>query len=814
MIWGTFLTASTAMVAILSPDLRQEPHSTPQFTREARDPVTLSLPILYRRAVLGDVLARLDPVDPENVTLDARSFQQAMNNVLNEQGRDNLATMLSERDFVEIGDLADLGIVILYDRERLELVIDRIDPSFSNVSSFGATPYRETPVTISPERTSAYLNILPEIRFDDFRDVEVTTNLFFAARHEGFVIEADGGYDSTTFGPGLYRRQARALYDVPDKYLRFSAGDLRLQNQSLLGTAFLAGAAIEKGRRIFNPFLPFQSLGPQQVLIDQRSTLEIYSGDTLVDTVVLDTGAYDIATLPARYGLTDARLVVVEPSGDRQALDFDFFFDPADLQKGETEYSIAVGLPATNLNFNPRYDEEPAFSGFYRRGVSNRLILGGGIQTTQNFIAGSAEAILSPQVLPGRISMSAGFSYRESRTGYSGELRYILLDSYNSGIGDLSLAASFQSKEFVNLSQRLSGLASEFTSVSINYSKPIDERTSVLAAGSYNSRATGNDFYLTSIEGLHRLDDRIFIRGGFEYGTYAGEGASFGVRISMTARLGGRKRASVRYSSVRESYSASFSRSAEDRVGGYGYDLTVGGNSGRQELDASGTYVGNRFEARGLVVTGGDGFGNFGQDNSVRLNLGTSIAMAGGDVAIGRPIFDSFLIAKPSSDLTDAEVIVGRNIRENEYDAKSGPLGPGLQSRLTSFSKQTISYDMEGEGRFADIGTGIETLEPMYRSGYRLTVGSGGSASATGTAYIDGRPASLASGSVVSVDDAEFEPTQFFTNSAGRFAIVGLRPGRTYRIVSDDGSEYQFTVPNEGSNLLRIERADLTASSD
>lgn len=812
MIGSAFLAASAASIAIASATVQDAP--VPQFTRQRSEPVTLSLPILYRSTVLGDVRARLDPADAASITLESQSLSAALQGVLNDAGRLELSSRLGAQDYVAPSLLADMGIEVSYDPERLELVVNRIAPNLANVSSFGSSVYTETPVTIAPERTSAYLNILPEVRFEDFDDLEVTTDLFFAARHRNFVVEVDGGYDDTTFGPGLYRRQARLLYDKPDSFMRFSAGDLRLPNQAVLGTAFIAGVAIEKGRRIFNPFLPFQTLGPQQVLIDQRSTLEVYSGDVLVDTVVLDTGAYDIGTIPARYGLTDARLVIVDPSGTRQPLDYDFFFDPADLQKGETEYSLAIGVPAVSLNFNPTYDDEPALSGFYRRGISNRLILGGGVQGTQDFVALSAEAIISPRIIPGRVSLTSGVSFRDSDLGVAGEVRYILLDSYNSGFGDLSFAASYQSSSFVNLSQRLSGLTSEFVSLTANYSRPIDERTSILAAASYNSREIGGDFYITSLEALHRLNDRIFLRGGVEYGTYAGDRASFGVRFNITARLGGRNRASARYSSVRESYAASFSRAAEDRVGGYGYDFTIGGDDGRQEFDAGATYIGNRFEARGLFITGGDGFGNFGDDNSVRLNFGTSIATAGGEVAIGRPIFDSFLIAKPSSALDESDVLVGRNIRENEFDAISGPLGPALQSRLTSFSKQSISYDLEGANNFADIGTGIETVEPPYRSGYLLTVGSGGVASATGTAFIDGERASLLTGRVEAVDDPEFEGTPFFTNSAGRFAILGLRPGRTYRIVNEGGRLYQFTVPADGPNLLRIERADLTASPD
>ena len=780
------------------------PPNTPQFSRPPGSAVTLSLPVVFRDRILGEAFAEVDPLDPTSIRINLSSLRPLLSPVLNEDGRERLTQLGMVQPNALLGRLVDAGIMMRFDPERLELVVERIEPRLSTVVSLFDTTGQSIPITLEQDNTSAYLNILPEFRTRDFENLDVTTGLFFAGRVGDFLLEVDGGYDSTAFGPGFFRRQARAIYDDFEADRRLSAGDLRILNLQLLGTAFVGGIGIEKGRRVFNPFIGIQTLGPQQFLLDERSTVEVYSAGALVDTLVLEPGAYDLASIPTRFGINDANLVIVDPSGQRNPLPFDFFFDPTDLQAGEDEYSATIGFPADDLNFNPGYSNEVAASGFYRRGLSNRLILGGGLQVREELVNGAVEAVISPRFLPGRFTTSFAFSQVDGETGFAAGFNYFLFGSASRGFGDLSLGITHQSREFATLAQRLTGIRSSFTTINANYTRRITDETSVLAAFSFNRRDFAPDFYLGSVEALRRIDDRFFLRGGFEFGTAQNGGTQLGVRATITARLGQRTRASARYSSVRDTFATNITRPARDVVDSFGYDVTFNQDEDRSELDFGGTFIGNRFEARGLALFGGDGFGNFDEDQILRLNFGTSIAVAGGQAAIGRPIIDSFLIAKTADVLGATQVIVGRSLREDTYDAISGDLGPAVMGRLASFSTQNITLDIMGENAFADIGSGVETVKPEFRSGYLLVVGNNGIISTVGTALIDGEPASLVSGTVASPDDADFEDTTFFTNSVGRFAIIGLRPGFTYVVETNEGRVFEIAVPGDATSLLRI----------
>src|SRR5690606_35640804 len=98
---------------------------------------------------------------------------------------------------------------------------------------------------------------------------------------------------------------------------------------------------------------------------------------------------------------------------------------------------------------------------------------------------------------------------------------------------------------------------------------------------------------------------------------------------------------------------------------------------------------------------------------------------------------------------------------------------------------------------------------PPYRGGYELIVGNARFVSAVGFLRIDGAPAALASGTIMSESDEGFTPQPFFTNSAGRFGIIGLAPGKTYTIRLSTGQRFEIQVPADSTGLYRIEMLDV-----
>lgn len=803
----TILLMTTALACgLASAANAQMSPEPPQVER----PVEFSLPVIFRGRVLGQVLVRLRGGQAE---VDAADLINLLSPSLTEEGRDALMRAFPPGAFADPLSLSGYGVEATYDPARLEVFVVEIKPGIAAsvpLIDFGASS--ALPVTLEPERTSGYLNVLPELVVDQDGEISAAADLFAAFRVGNFVFETDGGYDDGDgIGPGLYRTQSRLVWDRPDQLRRYSLGDLRTPATGLLGSAFIGGVSIESGRRIFNPFLPAASLGGQRYLIDSRATVEVYSNGTLVDSLQVDPGAYDISQLATRYGATNIELFVVDGAGRRQGIQIDGFFDRVDLQQGETEFSVAAGVLADAFSFSPSYSDEPAVAATYRRGLSSRLVVGGGFQGTSDLQTVSVEGVYNLRRLPARAEAAIAVS---SNGGAAARAALFYFDIGKLNPTAWSLSATHETESFRVLGDVLSVGDFAETTVNGSYSRAINDRLTVLGGLTYTNIRPGGEFSLATVEGRYRLSARTQLRAGLQYGQRSSGEREFGAGVSLTMFFGNGARLNARYDSVGNNAGVSYSRSPRNHVGSYGYDLIASRAEGRANVDASAVYIGNRFDVRGSFTSAGTGFDDISRDQQFRLNVGSSVAYAGGLFAWGRPINDSFLIAKPARGLDDTRVVVGDYLQENRYEAVSGPFGPALQPQLSSFSNQSVRYDLEGRFEVSDVGAGIETVLPPYRSGYRLTVGSDATSSVVGTLFIDGVPAALVAGSVVQIDDPDFERDVFFTNSVGRFAVVGLRPGRTYEVrIPTSSVIYRFTTGDRDQPLNRLGDVAVTSGA-
>lgn len=764
----------------------------------------LQLPLVRNGQLSGDIIAEVTP--DGQIRFERASVLERLTPYLSPAARETLATSFASANFLTPAELEAAGVLLRYNPALLEVSVERIDPHIAAVQTLGPViTESRVPVTQQPENFSAYLNIVGDFRLENFETFEDPGILMFgAARFRGVVVEFDGGYDRSLTGGtgGFYRRSARMVYDEVDHLRRWSAGDLQLSGIPIMAGALIGGVAVEKGRRVFSGVGPVTQLGSQQILLDRDSTVEVIIDGQQVQTLQLAAGPYDLSQLTSQYGGRNAQLFVTDVTGRRQLASFDPFYDPVDLGAGENEYSAGIGFVARAFEASPKYGGLPAFSGYYRRGVNNRLLLGGALQLSEAVQVAGAEMIFSPSAIPGRFEMSGAVS-NGGGTGFSLRGAYSLQLGTGTRGRQFSVSADYRSDRFQTLTDVIAVGRFETFNLTANYAQNLGERTTFVAGLNWFERPGINTSRTVYADVIHRAE-RFRLTAGAEYGTGLTE-KNFGVRIGLTIPLGRRTRADASYNSRRETTRASVSRSSDDRVGSFGYDVGIRHSPSDATIDAIANYVGNRFYARGSVTSGGAGFSDIDERKQARLQLGTSIAFAGGSVAVGRPINDSFVIARPHESAEPGQVVLGRSVQDRRYDALSGTFGPALGSRLQSYSRQNVVYDMINGAPGYDIGAGIDTVEPPYRSGYNIMVGSDANVTAYGVLSIDGAPASLIAGSITSADDKEFKSQPFFTNSVGRFAIMGLRPGKTYQVrLSETGGTYMIEVPADAVPLLKL----------
>jgi outer membrane usher protein len=772
----------------------------------------MALPVMRDGRLHDDVSVDLYP--DGQILYHRESLVERLAPLLSEEGRAQFALRLPRGPSLSADEVASAGVVLRFDPSSLEIHVDRVDPLIAPLVRIGsAIEASSVPITLQPESFSAYLNVSADVLLSDFSDIETPAILLTgAARYRGFVFEFDGGFDSTS-GPGssLYRRSARFIYDEPERQRRWSAGDIQLSNLGIVGGTLLGGVGVEKGRRNFLGFQPLTRLSAQQVLLERDSTVEVFVGGQQVQTLQLAAGPYDLAQLRAQYSGRDAQLFVTDITGRRQLAEFGALSDTVDLAQGEDEYSAGLGFIPRRFSTQPVYDTSPAFSGYYRRGLSDQLTLGGVLQISDDIQLVGAEIAAVPRWLPGRFELGGAVS-RGNGTGIA--LRGIYSVQFGAtGDGQFSLAADYRSSAFATLADELGLPRVRTLNVSANYSQSIGERTFLVAGANLFNREGLSSVRSAYVDVIHRT--RHFrLTGGVEYGT--GNSANrYGLRIAISVPFGRSARAEAGYNSRRDDFRAFVTRSHDDQVGSWGYDFGIRRTGGSASIDAAGTYVGNRFFTRAVLSSTGADISNIADRQQMRVQIGTAIAYAGGAFAIGRPIQDSFVIASPHPSISGEQVVIGRSIHERRYGWISDALGPALGGNLHSYSRQNIVYDLVGGAGGHDIGSGIETVEPPYRSGYRLIVGTGATVTAFGFLTLPTGRAELVAGTITSADDSEYGSQPFFTNSVGRFAIAGLKPGRTYRVrLHGLGTDYTISVPETGDALLQLGEVLVVPESD
>ena len=809
------LCASAIALAWATGGSAQEGVSTsaPADARASRKPdpkaLAFNVPLVSARRAYGDVLIEVSGT--RDIAIDTQGLRRELSPTLNDVGRAALDGIIAGRSTISPLELQEAGFNLVFDDRQLELRVDGIRPDYLAVQKFGQERAPgggvDLPV-IEPAHFSTYLNLTGNYDYST-RGGSETPDVFYdgATRLGNVVVEYDGAATSQ-FGDGykLYRRATRAVYDVPGSFQRYAAGDLQPNTLSILRAPEIAGISLEKSRQIFDPFATVSRLGGRRIFLDNRSEVEVLINGAAYQTFQLDAGTYDLANLPIEQGANDVQLLIRDSFGREQVVDYNLFFEPLILAAGEEEYSIGVGLLSEALGFAPSYTDELAFSGYYRKGISGNLVLGGALQATDATQAIAASIAVVPQVVPGVLDLELAGSRSSGRTGGSVRANYRLstgngFDSFSQ----FSINAEYQSKGFATIDNVLP-IDFDLLSLNASYSRSFGRDTSATIGGFYlKTSARRQDDYTVFADVSHRLSRRMRLTAGVEYGRATDFRSAFGVRLGITVALGGRTRALADYRSRNDSFRANFARGADNDIGSIGYDLSVSKFREDTQADLQLNYNANRFEARATLGTGGLGFGGITDDQRARLQISTSLAYAEGIFGVGRPIDGAFLLARPHEKLSDNGIVTARTLDGGDYYANSGLLGAAVQGDLSAYTEQSVQYDAADPGDGFDVGDGVTTINPPYKAGYAISVGNGHFVSVIGIVEDEAGPLALATGTVHALDpDEDFSPMPFFTNRTGRYGLFGFAPGKRYEVrLRNDDRRFVIAIPEDSGAVVR-----------
>lgn len=803
--------------AVASDGVSQEPPPRPNINPYDRD-IAMTVPLQFNRRVLGEMPVLLTADD--RFIVNSAGFISLISPLLTEQANAELRASLEGVPQFAPEEINAAGIQLDYDPEQLAVLVLRIDPSKRTPEFLFRGGEPEAPEQ-GPENFSAYLNANMAVsRRNSTGEVE-RPSLFLngAIRMAGVVLEADvqGREDRFTDTYSFERRYARLVYDQPEAFRRWTVGDLDPEVRGRQGFADLGGVGVSRQRRRFESFRNNVLAGSRQLILQESSVVRVSRNGVFVREFRLDPGQYDVSNLPLDAGGNNIEIDIQGESGRRDSVSYSAYLDSIDLEPGDYEYGAYFGLTSEGIFGEPDYaDGELAFTGFYRKAFRDRPSIGLGLQASERVqtMTGQGQLILRNG---SRIQMDASLSNSEDAgQGYAMALGYDYLLDRGDSADALNFVADFVSDDFANLGNRFGDNPTSW-SFSAGYSRRFSPDWIGNLSASYRvSRdSSRDDAYTINASSTYRVTPDWSVQVGVEYadfgirsGPFGSNDAGFGVTAALIWTPNFRDRGEARYNSARDSGSVRFQRAGANRVDAFGYSLASTYDDGSGSVSGQVDYSSNRFDATLSHIAFGRDFSNITEEQVTSLRIGASIATAGGKVALGRNIYDSFAIVYPHESLRGHDVIVGESLEGGRYTARSGAFGPALSNLLTSFVNQSVRYDAIDAPRGYDIGEGILRVHPAYKSGYAIEVGSNAYVSALGRLVGNGdRPLALISGRLTAVEDPEFDPQLFFTNSVGRFAAQSLEPGKRYRVelYTTPRQGFEFTVPSDSDGLLDLQ---------
>lgn len=789
---------NTAADAAPIPTAPPAPKPVPKLNSSTRT-IVIAAPLKERDAYLGDVEIQVAPDD--SVAVSAEQVLPLLAKTVDPAALAVLKPFATPGNFVPLAQFAAVGMPITFDPSTLELNI-QVSATARGRRSIGLADLdREVYGEFAkPEPFSAYMNFRGAL--DYVHESAGQTGLGDpivlldgAVRFAGLVLESEGAWDGGDDG-GFNREGTRLVWDDIEHLNRWTAGDLQPQSRGFQGQQDIAGFGVTRSYSLLDPQRNVTPRGGRTFTIERDATVEAFINGRSVRTIRLQPGTYDVNDFPFVQGSNDVDLVIVDDAGQREVVSFSLFIDRTQLARGLSEYGFYTGV-LTGLDGR----DDVAASGFYRRGVTDSLTLGGNAQATPNAALVGAEAVWGSPL--GTIGGDVAVSNMDAAgSGWAVNVSYERL--IESPTGGLSFLATFEarSRRFgppsfavpdnaypINASVSVNKSFGEtsFAGVQIRYAKARD--------GFEDDQSVRFTYGRRLSQQLNMIIDVDWAAGGFNEGT--------GFRIALIRRFGETGSARAEYDSRAERGRVGYQTSGGRGVGAWSATADLDVDENNYGLNAGASYIANRAE---LGIAHNSSYSPTSstitdQRSSVRMASG--IAFAGGKFAVGQPISDGFAIIHPYAGAPKVRIEVEPS--QDGYYANSSAFGPALYGQISAYSPRTVIFDAPSAPPGFDVGQGALRVLAPYRAGYVIAVGSDYGVTAVGRLLnAEGQPVALLAGVAIE-QGGERRKIDLFTNRQGTFGASGLKAGRwQVELPGNPPLRYDLVVPETKDGIARV----------
>lgn len=712
--------------------------------------------------------------------------------------------------YVPLETLAQAGLTLTYDPAQLELVLSL--SATAKARGLIDLGYQTEALSALPDDSSpfaayiAYNASLDYVHKSDseptgLRSPRVDMNVNGRIGHL-LAFQNELSYDGN-LSPSFVRLGSRVIYDRPDWQARFTLGDQLPVQAGFQDSTDVLGIGVAHRQEVFQPDQVLASSSSRTITLREPANVTVMINGVPTRTLRLDAGVYDLNDLPLTTGANSVQLVIEDAAGGRRVVSFDFFQDLELLQPGISEFDLQGGIRSRIDNITRHYfTKEPSVTGYYRRGITEQMTLGANVQATphaQQFgLEGTFGTRLGLFTLESAVSNLDGYGF-----GHAERLQYRYSTPLQQLQGErrLDVLVEHRSRNFGSVESFIPNNLASWR-LTARYAQPWSRAVSVGFGVDYDINRQSRDRYgasayttwrmgprttLTATAGYDNRDHAVF---GFTFIHRFGRGSTLTAQYDSRDDLGSVSYTHEPYRTLDAfAYNAQFTRSRDDL--GVNATGVYRSNRGDLELDHRATYNLDSNDISGDVTS---------------LRARGTIAIAGGRVALGRYLTDSFAIVAAHPSLKDAQVsapiYLGDQLGGREI-ARTGALGPALVP-LSSYGHQSLPFEVPNAPAGYDLGAGNFAVYPWLDSGRVFVVGSEFNVTAIGTLLDErGQPMPLLIGVARRLHDPKSPAVQVFTNRTGRFGATGLAPG-TWRVSFADGHYYDIVITRAQGSLADL----------
>ncbi len=456
-----------------------------------------------------------------------------------------------------------------------------------------------------------------------------------------------------------------------------------------------------------------------QFVLEEKSIIRIVLNGTVLLTLDLEPGTYDVGQFDFAPGINDFIIEIAAPGKKVQRIHAVVSREDTLLGKDMVEFSASAGVGRTNLT-------EIFLSGFYRRGLLDVLTAGAFFQVGKySSLAGFSGAFASPI---GAFSLTEGtvLTYGDIRFAHAVNLRYKLAFPGRGYLPTFGLDFTLKTENFETPHiETIPGAHDGSVSLSAQISSrlPADSYLGLSGSYSHSLATSGKDTvsanlsFSTNLRAGHSL----LITGGVSKTTDQDPVASAGIRLNINPRGENKLFAfsqsmngdnSVSINSVQPDSGVETSIQG-DNVLGLGLDPAALSLSARKSTSMA-DFSGNIDAQYSVSKTTGKLSETAAQ---AVLSASTSLIFVNGTFAVTRRVSDSFVLFSPPQTLVNERI----DVRNDTGQIRSSIKGSSVVLPIASYRSGLASLNLPESDPNIVLKTSTVTVSPRYKSGIFFT---------------------------------------------------------------------------------------------